>query len=174
MKKQLFFIVILFITLGLFVALGLFAQERRPENGDIGPGGGMVFFYTQSENTYTFWECSKDLGKATWGQAKINARNYQGGNLNDWTLVSPLGLKAMYYDLKLSGIEDFAENTVYWSDQEASDIYAEGFDFKKGYEDSYVKTTQLQVRAVRSFEWVSPAPPQQENSPSRQESRRNR
>jgi len=102
----------------LFLATGLFAQggsesggessgERRPEIGDTDPGGGMIYYIDGNE----FWECSGDLGVATWGQAGIDARNYRGG-YNDWSLPSVYGLGQMYYNLKLSGIGGLADVDV--------------------------------------------------------------
>jgi len=84
MKNALFWKRLIAFGVVLFAATGLFAQDRRPEIGDTGPGGGMIYYWDERADEY--WECSGDLGKATWGQARIDARNYRGGGFNDWNL----------------------------------------------------------------------------------------
>ena len=134
----------------LVATLGLFAQERRPQIGDTGPGGGMIYYWDEEEDVY--WECSGDLGEATWGQARIDARNYRGGDFDDWCLPSCDALRAMYYNLKLNGIGDIA-NKLYWEEHEYTSSNAYVFDFRRGTNPTQKKTTRQLFRAVRSFKW---------------------
>jgi len=139
----------------LFATLGLFAQDRRPEIGDIGPGGGMIFYWHLDEETgeYLYGECSGDLGRATWGQAIIDARNYRGGGFDDWRLPDSNDSNWMYRNLKLSGIGGFA-NSFYWVNIERYSADAYGFNFRNGDDFAHRrKTTQQLFRAVRLFIW---------------------
>ena len=131
----------------------VYEQDRRPEIGDTGPGGGMIYYISGNE----FWECSGDLGPATWGQAGIDARNYQGGGFNNWDLPSLYGLEQMYYNLKRNGIGGLADE-FYWSNEGSSVFTSEalGFNFsKEAYfaHESATRTTEQRFRAVRSFTW---------------------
>jgi len=138
----------------LFAALGLFAQDRRPEIGDTGPGGGTIYYW--DEETDEYWECSGDLGKATWGQARIDARNYRGGGFDDWNLPGLDHLEQMYYNLKLNGIGRLADD-FYWSNSEDTDNLANAggykFNGKEPWGSWSPKTKKQRFRAVRSFKW---------------------
>ena len=50
--------------------------------GDIGPGGGLIFF---TEGGH-YKECRIDLDKANWDDADRTVRNFRGGNFSNWHL----------------------------------------------------------------------------------------
>ena len=86
--------------------------------GDIGPGGGRVFF--SGFNNTSIYECSNDLGgEYNWNDAMRVARNYRGGGFTDWKLPSIgmlqyLNNNSFRYGLRI--------NNGYWSSTEAETI----------------------------------------------------
>lgn len=118
--------------------------------GDIGPGGGLVFYI---EGTRA-WECSEVLGSSNWEGAKSLCSEYRGGGYSDWYLPSKDELDLVYINLRITG--KISGNDWFWSSSEDDyniDIYAWGQRFSDGYQSGYGKKGTLSVRAVRAFNY---------------------
>lgn len=117
--------------------------------GDIGPGGGFVFYI---EGNKAF-ECSELLGEADWWDAKTMCKEYRGGGYSDWYLPPKDQLRQIYVNLRKTG--KIAGNTDHWSSSidVSAGIYSWAWarSFEDGYERSRGATEALSVRAVRSF-----------------------
>ncbi|MCH5283332.1 MAG: DUF1566 domain-containing protein [Treponema sp.] len=115
------------------------------EIGDIGPGGGIVF-YVEGNKSY---EVSEMLGVATWDGAFGLCNNYRGGGYDDWHLPTKDELNLIWKNLrkarKISG-EDW-----YWSSSQSSSSYAWAQWFIAGNQISKLKVENFCVRAVRAF-----------------------
>ena len=117
--------------------------------GDIGPGGGIVFYIEGKR----YLECSDLLGEATWECAKELCKNYRGGGYSDWYLPTIEELNYIYRNLRKTG--KIGGYTQYWS---SSSYYSyKGYyvawneRFSDGSQDSYSIDSTLSVRAIRAF-----------------------
>ena len=113
--------------------------------GDIGPGGGTVF-YIEGSKAY---ECSEILGSATWSSAFDLCKNFHGGGYDDWYLPSKDELNAIYVSLRKTG--KISGNDWYWSSSPYNNDRAWAQRFSDGYQDTYGKYGTCCVRAVRAF-----------------------
>lgn len=77
--------------------------------GDIGPGGGIVF-YIEGKKAY---EVSEILGEAVWNTAKSMAENFRGGGYDDWHFATIYELDLVYRNLRSTGI--ISDDSVHWS-----------------------------------------------------------
>lgn len=117
--------------------------------GDIGPGGGIVF-YIEGKKTY---EVSEILGEANWETAKSMAKNFRGGGYDDWYLPTSDELTLVYRNLRKTEI--ISGNSSHWSSSEYDDDDAWFQSFKDGY--WYAgwpyegKSGARSVRAIRAF-----------------------
>lgn len=117
--------------------------------GDIGPGGGIVF-YIEGKKAY---EVSEILGEANWETAKTIAKNFRGGGYSDWYLPTKDELNLVYRNLRKTGI--ISGNSNHWSLSEYNDDDAWFQSFNDGY--WYAgwpyegKSGTRSVRAIRAF-----------------------
>ena len=115
--------------------------------GDIGPGGGIVF-YIEGKKAY---EVSEILGEANWETAKTIAKNFRGGGYSDWYLPTKDQLNLVYQNLRKTG--KISGNSWHWSSSEYSVSYAWNQRFSDGYQDGNYKDSTYSVRAIRAFNY---------------------
>ena len=114
--------------------------------GDIGPGGGIVF-YIEGKKAY---EVSEILGAANWETAMSMAKNFRGGGYDDWYLPTKDELNLVYENLRKTGI--ISGDSEYWSSSETTNLYAWRQQFSDGIQYGYLsKKDTLSVRAIRAF-----------------------
>jgi len=120
-------------------------KNKKYKIGDIGPGGGLVF-YIEGNRAY---ECSEILGKENWSEAKALCSKYHGGGYNDWYLPNKDELNQIYQNLRRT--EKISGDNLFWS----SSNYDYNFPCIQGFTDGYQgfshKDFTYSVRAVRSF-----------------------
>lgn len=125
--------------------------------GDIGPGGGLVFYI---EGTRA-WECSEVLGSSNWEGAKSLCSKYRGGGYSDWYLPSKDELNLVYINLRRTG--KISGNDWFWSSSEDDIGNAWNQRFSDGKQNSRIydsygynrdnKNSTYSVRAVRAFNY---------------------
>lgn len=119
--------------------------------GDIGPGGGLVF-YIEGNRAY---ECSEVLGEGNWSEAKTLCSEYRGGGYDDWYLPNKDELNYIYQNLrkpgKISGDSWFWSSLEYYSNYLDNNVWVQRFS--DGYQDYNFKHKDdtYSVRAVRAF-----------------------
>lgn len=117
--------------------------------GDIGPGGGIVF-YIEGKKAY---EVSEILGEANWETAKSMAKSFRGGGYDDWYLPTKDELNLVYRNLRKTGI--ISGDSLHWASAEDDSGNAWLQRFSDGYQcygyRNYGKNYPLSVRAVRAF-----------------------
>ena len=115
--------------------------------GDIGPGGGIVFYI---EGTRAL-EVSANLGSHTWYKALDVAKNYKGGGFSDWYLPTERELNLIYKNLVKTGILN--DTTWHWSSSQYNSSNAWSQRFSDGLKLNYFgsKYDTFSVRAVRAF-----------------------
>lgn len=117
--------------------------------GDIGPGGGLVFYI---EGTRA-WECSEILGESNWEGAKTLCSKYRGGGYSDWYLPSEDELNLININLRITG--KISGNDWFWSssvDYDNSALIQRFSDGYKKYSNDNNGNTHS-VRAVRAFNY---------------------
>jgi TolB-like protein len=114
--------------------------------GDLGPGGGIIFFAEGRE----YMEVSRILGTSTWSEALSSARNYKGGGHSDWHLPTKDELNLIYQNLRAQNIGNLGD-TWHWSSSEYDSSYAWVQPFSNGRQFSNGKAYTSSVRAVRAF-----------------------
>lgn len=82
--------------------------------GDIGPGGGLVF-YIEGNKSY---EVSELLGTAAWSGAFELCNNYRGGGYDDWYLPTKDELNLIYKNLRKPG--KISGNDWHWSSSQGN------------------------------------------------------
>ena len=116
--------------------------------GDIGPGGGIIF-YIEGDKCL---ECSELLGMASWKKAKTMCEDYKGGSYLDWYLPTKEELGYMYENLRKKNKIRGSEH--YWSST-SKDIYdAWAQDFSSGEQMGMDLIEKGAVRAIRAFNMV--------------------
>lgn len=117
--------------------------------GDIGPGGGLVFYI---EGTRA-WECSEVLGSSNWEGAKSLCSEYRGGGYSDWYLPSKDELNLVYINLRITG--KISGNDWFWSSSEYNNdsAWEQRFSDGKQGNSNYDKNSTCSVRAVRAFNY---------------------
>ncbi|MBO4639431.1 MAG: DUF1566 domain-containing protein [Treponema sp.] len=114
--------------------------------GDIGPGGGIVF-YIEGKRCL---ECSDLLGEATWKDAKAMCKNYRGGGYSDWYLPTKEELNYIYQNLRMTG--KIGGDTCYWSSSSYINLgNAWEQRFSDGYQYHGTEYDTYSVRAIRAF-----------------------
>ena len=113
--------------------------------GDIGPGGGIVFYI---EGTRAL-EVSANLGSHTWYNALDVAKNYKGGGFSDWYLPTRSELNLIYQNLVKTGFLN--DQSWYWSSSQYDNRYSWYQRFRDGSQDYGGKNGTSSVRAVRAF-----------------------
>lgn len=89
------------------------------EIGDIGPGGGIVF-YIDGNRAY---ECSKSLGQEyRHDEAKAVCSEYRGGGYDDWYMPNKDELNYIYQNLRKPG--KILDRDYYWSSTEDYNDFA--------------------------------------------------
>ena len=113
--------------------------------GDIGPGGGIVFYIEGN----TVFEVSEILGKVNWETAKQICKDFRGGGYDDWYLPNIDELNFVYRNTDFEG--------VYWSSSESkfNDVNSAQYRWFHSY-GSYDGTDDEKcelhsVRAIRKF-----------------------
>lgn len=122
-----------------------------PEIGDIGPGGGIVFYV----DYYRAYECS-DLMWDDWEGAKSWCKNFRGGGKSDWYLPTREELKYIYLNVKETEAENFEDRRdAYWSSSVDSrdNTLAIAQNILSGEQYTNYKYIGNYFRAVRSFEY---------------------
>ena len=117
--------------------------------GDIGPGGGIVF-YIEGKKVY---EVSEILGEANWETAKSMAKNFRGGGYNDWYLPTKDEVNLVYQNLRKPGI--ISGNSWHWSSSENSYVNSAWVQrFSDGNQGNYYNEYHTySVRAIRAFNY---------------------
>jgi len=116
------------------------------EIGDIGPGGGFVFFAEGGQ----YKECSGELGTYPWADAVTTAKGHKGGGFTNWSLPDRGELSLMYQNLHSNKLGWFY-GAAYWSSVEYGSIRAYYMSFYSGSQSYEDKSYSYRVRAVRSF-----------------------
>ncbi len=122
--------------------------------GDVGPGGGTVFYVAtspQSWGTYLETAPSNWNGGAeprqAWASALATAAAYTGGGLTDWRL----GSKDELVLLSTSGQGGPFQTPGYWSSTQASSSNAIVVSMFSGATTQWAKSTTRWVRPIRAF-----------------------
>jgi TolB-like protein len=118
----------------------------RLEIGDLGPGGGIVFFAEGGR----YMEVSGILGEQNWNSALTTARNYRGGGYSDWRLPTKDEVNLIYQNLRAKNIGNLGDSW-HWSSTEYRNHSAWSPSFSDGSQNAGGKTYSLSVRAVRTF-----------------------
>ena len=113
--------------------------------GDIGPGGGIVF-YVEGTRAY---EVTANLGSYNWETAQKVAKDYRGGGYDDWYLPTKSELNLVYQNLKKTG--KIQDDTWHWSSSQYGNDYSWTQRFSDGDQDDFYKDYTVSVRAVRAF-----------------------
>ena len=115
--------------------------------GDIGPGGGIVF-YIEGQKAY---EVSESLGEANWETAKKLCKDFRGGGYDDWYLPTMDELNLVLSNLRTTIISG---NSWHWSSSERNDRNGAWLQsFSGGYQGDIHKNDTALVRAVRAFNY---------------------
>jgi hypothetical protein len=112
--------------------------------GDVGPGGGRVYFVDVSGEHGLEAKAADELHSLNWNDA-VSAATAHGA---EWRLPSKTELKLLYEQRSLVG--GFA-NDDYWSATELDSNSAWIQGFFNGDQDRYNKYSTLRVRAVHAF-----------------------
>lgn len=115
--------------------------------GDIGPGGGLIFFIEGSRCL----EVSPYLGDYNWYDALEVAKNYNGGGFSDWYLPTKGELNLVYENLVKTGI--LQDYKYHWSSSELNFNIAWSRSFSDGYLYGYNKYRTYSVQAIRAFNY---------------------
>lgn len=121
--------------------------------GDIGPGGGIVF-YIEGKKAY---EVSEILGEANWETAKKLCKDFRGGGYDDWYLPTKDELNLVYRNLRKTGI--ISGNSWHWSSSEDDKYthrawgqsFGDGGQFSDGNQYGSLRSHTYSVRAIRAF-----------------------
>jgi hypothetical protein len=118
--------------------------------GDIGPGGGIVFFASGGQ----YKECSNDLGSYGYSDAVSTASNYKGGGFSNWHLPDYGELEMIYHKIHKNSKGNF-QNSYYWSTNTTSNNfnYRYTINFESGSRgEGFSGNSDLRrVIAVRAF-----------------------
>ena len=117
--------------------------------GDIGPGGGLVFYIEGNRA----WECSEVLGESNWSEAKTLCSEYLGGGYDDWYLPNKDELNYIYHNLRKPG--KISGGSWFWSSSSYGNYSAWYQRFSDGHQDYYNggRDNTYSVRAVRVFSY---------------------
>ena len=118
--------------------------------GDLGPGGGIVFYNAGSPQSWgQYLEAAQsDLGKFQWNDALNAAKAYRGGGVTDWRLPTKDELNSLY--LQKGVVGGFAY-FYYWSSTANSATGSWQQRISNGEQSSYNIGAFNGVRPVRAF-----------------------
>lgn len=125
-------------------------RKKQYKIGDIGPGGGIVYFVKSNEG----WECSKEvLGCKKWNDAIKLCEEYRGGGYNDWYLPNIENLQYIYENLIETG-KRYYTYSWFWSSSYSS-YSSEAYARWLGDGDSELlkKKEIFDILAVRYFRY---------------------
>lgn len=125
-------------------------RKKQYKIGDIGPGGGIVYFVKSNEG----WECSKEvLGCKKWNDAIKLCEEYRGGGYNDWYLPNIENLQYIYENLIETG-KRYYTYSWFWSSSYSS-YSSEAYARWLGNGDSELlkKKEIFDILAVRYFRY---------------------
>ena len=115
------------------------------EIGDVGPGGGIVF-YVEGTRAY---EVTANLGSFNWKTAQKVAKDYRGGGYDDWYLPTISELNLIYQNLVKTGFLN--DQSWHWSSSQYLNDGSWVQSFSDGYQLIFNKDSANSVRAVRAF-----------------------
>ena len=120
-----------------------------PKIGDIGPGGGIVFYV----GNHIAYECSDLIGWANWEEAKKIAKDFRGGGYSDWSLPTQDELNYIYKNLLAGKFNTYTD--YYWSSTPCYEdrTLAMAHYFKGGYLCTNYKDCGNFILAIRSFKY---------------------
>ena len=130
------------------VMVNKMAMKPTSRIGDIGPGGGIIFYIEGDRGL----EVSLWLGEYNWEDAMDVAKNYKGGGFTDWYLPNKGELNLIYQNLVKTGIIDVSQGDIwFWSSSQDDNDDAWRQGFSAGRQDYCGKGHTYSVRAVRAF-----------------------
>lgn len=125
-------------------------RKKQYKIGDIGPGGGIVYFVKSNEG----WECSKEVLECKkWNDAIKLCEEYRGGGYNDWYLPNIENLQYIYENLIETG-KRYYTYSWFWSSSYSS-YSSEAYARWLGNGDSELlkKKEIFDILAVRYFRY---------------------
>jgi hypothetical protein len=126
--------------------------------GDIGPGGGIVFYDAGSLQSWgRYLEASvTDLPRSQWHDAMTAAQAYESGGAADWRLPSIDELRLMFAQRAIiGGFKSSGNDQQYWSATEEGDDKSYVLSMFNGFVKSRLKFfegySNSSSRAIRAF-----------------------
>ncbi len=116
--------------------------------GDMGPGGGIVYYTNAGGRTGLEAAWQDQSGSANWANAVKLAAAYKGGGKGDWHLPSKVELDLMYQQKAVVGS---APSSSYWSSTNTGFGMAWYQHFGTGGQGVIHDYESFSVRAVRAF-----------------------
>jgi len=115
--------------------------------GDIGPGGGIVFFAQGGR----YKEVSKELGTYAYSDAASKASNFSSGGFTNWYLPDRGDIQLIYDNLHAKSIKKFSKSS-YWSSTTYGTTYKYLLDFSNGRWNQYGNIYETaRTLAIRNF-----------------------
>jgi hypothetical protein len=164
-KTNLLILVFLFT-----ISANVFAAKIPCEVGNIGPGGGYIFYCFNAAEKYLlklkkgievsgFEADKKDLeGFYNFDDAIDACKNSKSGGVNDWILPNKILLNIMFIKMHKKGIKNpditsfgnFADS-FYWSSsvEDYDNIWIQNFE--AGVQGTVSKRSYISVRCIRIF-----------------------
>lgn len=125
-------------------------RKKQYKIGDIGPGGGIVYFVKSNEG----WECSKEiLGCKKWKDAIKLCEEYRGGGYNDWYLPNNEDLQYIYENL-IETRKRYYTSAWFWSSTHISSISSAYARWLGDGDYKFFKKNEIfDILAVRYFRY---------------------